>query len=182
MACVYTVADWCLSKSCPWQSWKDMVQVTLNEAYAIWSFMWNLLRADLLQRTCLMVSTKLPVTILQVLIHWLLQIFYFFFFLSTNLQLSHYSHRKVSYRILLWSTKTREHFPAEILKGKKKHTYHGHKISFISYSGINLIFFLLLEYNKNIQFAAKSLIQEFPVWMVHLSEAYIAGNKIWRTA
>lgn len=82
--------------------------------------MWDLLRADLLQRICLMVSTKLPVTILQVLIHWLLQIFYFFFFWSTNLQLSHYSHRKVSYRFLLWSMKTQQHFPTEILKEKKK--------------------------------------------------------------
>lgn len=42
--------------------------------------MWNLLSADLLQRTYLMVSTKLPFTILQMLIHWLLQIFFIFFF------------------------------------------------------------------------------------------------------
>lgn len=67
MACVYTVADWCLSNSRPWQSWKDTVQVTLNEAYAICSLceicwvqiyskeriLWSLLSYHLLFCRCL---------------------------------------------------------------------------------------------------------------------------------
>lgn len=86
--------------------------------------MWDLLRADLLQRICLMVSTKLPVTILQVLIHWLLQIFYFilfFFKVPTCSYPTTATERSVTgFYSEAW--KLSSIFPLKYLRRKKKHT------------------------------------------------------------
>lgn len=87
--------------------------------------MWDLLRADLLQRICLMVSTKLPVTILQVLIHWLLQIFYFFFNFFFKVPTCSYpttaTERSVTgFYSEAW--KLSSIFPLKYLRRKKKHT------------------------------------------------------------